>query len=93
MIVNNVNDFIKFLSGDEISIKGQLESCVKTASKICGCQKSRKMAKVNECNRLYVEFVKNNADSLVDFFKKLTADNDIRFYHNTHELIKVVKLR
>lgn len=93
MIINNAKDFVKFLGDEEISIRHQLDSCIKMAAKICGCQKSRKAAKVNECNTMYIDFIKANADALVDVFRQRTADTDIRFYHDTHHIIKVLKLR
>ena len=45
MIINNVKDFVKFLGDEEISIRNQLDSCIKMAAKICGCQKSKKQQK------------------------------------------------
>ena len=42
---------------------------------------------------MYIDFIKANGDALVDVFRQRTADTDIRFYHDTHHLIKVLKLR
>jgi len=92
MIINGYQQFNNFI-GDEISFKSTLNDCITHVSKICGCQGKRKAAKSEECNQLYINFVKANAEGLKEYFKEKTKDDSIKFMHNSHHYITSVKLR
>ena len=92
MRVNNFQEFNKLIKTTNLPIRQQLSDCIIILSKICNCKKQQKNKKAEECNTFYINFVKGNAENLKHFWKTVTSDTEISFFHNTHHHIITVKL-
>ena len=92
MRVNNFQEFNNIIKTTNLPIRQQLSDCITILSKICNCKKQQKNKKAEECNNLYINFIKGNAANLKHFWKTITSDPDISFFHNTHHHIITVKL-
>ena len=79
MVVHNYQEFYRYIKDDQISIRFTLENCINSAAKICNCQKATKVKKMEECNRLYMDYIKTNVASLIPIFKKKTSDKFVAF--------------
>lgn len=93
MTIGDYQSFYNLIKDDNNQIAISLGECVSGLSRICSCNKSRKVAKSQECNTLYVEFVRNNQNTLADYMRTKTNDAEIVFNHNSHHLILKLKLR
>jgi len=93
MIIGDYQSFYNLIKGDPNQIAISLGECIDGLSRICSCNKSRKQAKAQECNELYVKFVRNNQNTLADYMRNKTNDAEIVFNHNSHHPILKLKLR
>lgn len=93
MIISNYQQFYNLIKSDSLPIKTPLEGCITSVNKICSCRKQAKARKSEECNNLYVEYIKNYSEANVELWRSKTNDNEIVFNHNSHYLIKKIKLR
>jgi hypothetical protein len=93
MIIGGYQAFHNLVNNDNIASFASLKNCVTTVSKICNCQKARKNAKIEECERTYINIVHGSLSNMVEYFKSKTEDSEIVFYHGgSHELLRL-KLR
>lgn len=79
MVVRTFQDFYTLIQNDNISIKYKLKVCIDIASKTCICQKELKQKRLNDCNKLYVDYVRSNQSILISLFKNKTKDKHVVF--------------
>lgn len=89
MIINNYQEFYRYVQNDQIQIKYSLENCIKVSSKICNCQRAAKARKMEECKNMYETYIKNNLQSAVILFQKKTHDKVIIFNSDNKNLATV----
>lgn len=93
MIIGGYQAFYNLVNNDNVPSFASLKNCVTVVSKICNCQKARKNAKIEECERIYTGIVRSAAANMVEYFQSKTNDSEIVFYHGgSHEILKL-KLR
>jgi len=93
MTIGSYQAFNNLVEKDNIQSFNSLKECISSVNRICNCQKQRKTAKSEECNRLYVQIVNSIAVNMVEYFKTKTNDSEITFTHNGPHVIKTIKLR
>lgn len=93
MIIPNFQEFYNLFKDTPVPVVVELGGCINILNKICGCRKSQKQSKNEECNNLYINYVQNNKDSLIEYLKLKTNDNEVIFKHNTHYDILSLKIR
>tara|TARA_R110000868_G_scaffold251412_5_gene508183 strand:+ start:4325 stop:4606 length:282 start_codon:yes stop_codon:yes gene_type:complete len=93
MIIGDYQSFYNLIKSDSNQIAISLGECISGIGRICSCNKSRKSAKAQECNELYVQYVKNNQHTLAEYMRNKTNDAEIVFNHNSHHQILKLKLR
>lgn len=92
MTISNYYEFYNLVKDDMSSVVSQLSECIRQSNSICSCQKDRKQRKIEECNTIYIEFIKSNAEGLVEYLKTKTQDKSVIFKHSTHYPITTVNL-
>lgn len=93
MKIGNYQAFYNLVNNDNIPAFSPLKNCVVTINKICSCQKSKKNAKIQECDNIYVSIVRTSAVNMIEYFKSKTNDSEVIFYHGgSHEILRL-KLR
>jgi hypothetical protein len=92
MIISTYQQFYNLVKDDLPAIAKPLGDCITEVSKICSCKKQLKYNKSNQCNELYVEFIKNNCEGLKEYFAGKTQDGEIIFNHSSHHPILNLKL-
>jgi hypothetical protein len=93
MIIGDYQSFYNLIKNDNNPIAINLGECIDSLSKICSCNKTRKVAKSQECNTIYIQFIKNNQNTLAEYMRTKTNDAEIVFNHNSHHNILKLKLR
>ena len=93
MIISTYQQFYKLIKDDILPVTSQLGECIDTVGKICNCKKQQKIKKSEECNNIYINFIKQHGENFKDVWRGKTTDPDITFNHNTHHTITVIKLR
>jgi hypothetical protein len=93
MNIGSYQACLNFVGQDQVPALNNLRDCVAQLSKICGCQKAKKVHKSEECNVLYITFIKTQSDAYINLFRTMTTDEYIVFNHNAHHEIKRIKLR
>lgn len=93
MTIPNFQEFYNLFKDTSTPIIVELGGCINLLNKICACRKSQRESKNEECNNLYINFVKTNSDSLIEHLKSKTEDNEVIFKHNTHYEIITLKIR
>ena len=93
MNIGSYQACLNFVGQDQVPALNNLRDCVAQLSKICGCQKAKKVHKSEECNVLYITFIKTQSDAYINLFRTMTIDEFIVFNHNAHHEIKRIKLR
>lgn len=93
MIISTFQEFYNSLKDAPLPIMNELGGCINLLNKICSCKKTQKQSKNDECNNLYINFVKSSGDSLIEYLKAKTNDNEITFKHSTHYEIITIRLR
>lgn len=86
MIVNNYQEFYRYIKDEQIQIKYTMENCINAASKICNCQRAAKTRKMEECKSLYESYIKSNLQSAAAIFQKKTNDKVIMFNSDNRNL-------
>lgn len=92
MNVNGYQDFLNKFGNDNVTEFNNLKNCALTLHKLCNCQKQRKIAKSEECNKIYINLVNSTIGNLLDYLRTKTEDSEIIFSSSSHEL-KRFKLR
>lgn len=93
MIISDYQSFYNLVKDDNPYVGNLLGNCITVLNKICSCNKTRKSAKAEECNRIYIDYIQSNGNGLIEYFKTKTNDAEVIFNHNTHHLILKLKLR
>lgn len=93
MTVGSYQAFYNMVKDDQPAIGKPLGDCLRSLSGICACRKQQKTQKSNECNQLYINFVKTNGEALKEYFATKTTDAEILFSHDSHHEILRLKLR
>ena len=93
MTISTYQQFFNSIKGKNIPVESQLGNCITLLNNICSCKKQQKANKSEECNVIYITFVKTQAESYINLFRTMTTDENIIFKHNTHHDIKTLKLR
>lgn len=93
MIIGSFVALNNLVTKDNIPAFASLTNCIQSFDKICSCQKQRKTLKHDECNKIYINLVNSVVPSLLEYLRTKTADEEIIFYHNGHNLINKFKLR
>ena len=93
MTIGDYQSFYNLIKNDNNSIASLLGDCIGGLSRICSCNKSRKQAKAQDCNDIYVKFIKNNQATLAAYMRNKTNDAEVVFNHNSHHHILTLKLR
>lgn len=93
MIIGDYQSFYNLIKNDNNPIAIQLGECIDGLSRICSCNKSRKQVKSQECNTLYIQYIRNHQNTLVEYMRTKTNDVEIVFNHNSHHSILKLKLR
>jgi hypothetical protein len=93
MTISSYQQFFNFIKGKNLPIEGQLSNCITLLNNICSCKKQQKANKSEECNVLYITFIKTQSDAYINLFRTMTTDEYIVFNHNSHHEIKRIKLR
>lgn len=93
MIINGYQAFFNLVNGDNINAFSSVSNCVTTLNKICNCQKARRVAKSEECNKNYINIVNTVLPTMLDYLKGKTQDGEIVFFHSGCHEIKRIKLR
>lgn len=90
MIIGGYQAFHNLVNNDNVPSFSALKNCVTIVSKICNCQKARKNAKIDECEKMYIGLVQSTATNMVEYFKSKTNDSEIIFYHGgSHEILRL----
>ena len=92
MTIHTYQSFFNLIKNDSLPVKDSLADCLVAVSRICACKKPLKMKKSEQCNNIYINFIKNEAHNYISLWKTKTSDDVIIFYHNTHHLIKEITL-
>lgn len=93
MTIYNFNDFYNLIKDTKLNIVDKLEKCIKDAAKICNCNRKLKEAKINECNQMYILYIKINAQNIKKLLKTKVNDNIIIFKHSYTKDILTLDLR
>lgn len=93
MTISTFQEFYNLLKDDPIPTIIELGNCINVLNKICGCKKSQKQSKNEECNNMYINFVKSSGNSIIENLKAKTNDNEVVFKHTTHYEIATLKIR
>lgn len=93
MIIGDYQSFYNLVKNDNNPIAINLGECISSLGRICSCNKTRKVEKSQECNTIYVQFIKNNQNTLAEYMRTKTNDAEIVFNHNSHHNILKLKLR
>lgn len=93
MVIPDYQSFYNLVKDDNPYISNNLGGCITMLNKICSCNKSRKSAKSEECNTMYVNYIRCSGPGLADYFRQKTNDAEVIFNHNTHHLILKLQLR
>ena len=93
MTIISYQQFFNSIKGKNLPIEGQLSNCITLLNNICSCKKQQKANKSEECNVLYITFIKTQSDAYINLFRTMTTDEYIVFNHNAHHEIKRIKLR
>lgn len=93
MNIGSYQACLSFIGSDQISSLNNLRECVTQVSKLCNCQKSKKVQKSEECNVLYINFASKVAPSMIDYFRTKTTDSTIIFTHGSNHVISNITLR
>lgn len=90
MTIGGYQAFYNLINNDNTPSFAPLKNCVTVTNKICNCQKARKNAKIEECERIYINIIRSSANSMVEYFKSKTNDSEIIFYHGgSHEILRL----
>lgn len=92
MRIKNYKEFYEFIKPDSLPIKTQLLNCISSIINTCACNQSLKNKKSLKCNEIYVDWIKNNASNLTDYWKQKTNDKTITFCQNDTFEIKTINL-
>lgn len=92
MIIGNFQEFYKLIKNEPLLITKKLEACINSAARICNCQRNIKLKKLDECNAIYVEYIKSNAATISMIFKNKIQDSSITFNSGNTIHIATVKL-
>ncbi len=93
MTIGTYQEFYSIVKDDLPIIARQLADCIDAVKRICACKKSQRQKKSNECNDIYINFIKNNGEGLKEYFATKTLDKTIIFNHSTHHTIFTLTLR
>lgn len=93
MTISTFQEFHNLLSDIPISVITELSGCMNLLNKICPCKKSQRQSKNDECNNIYINFITNSKESLIEHLKLRTNDNEVTFKHNVHHEIATLKIR
>jgi len=93
MIIGDYQSFYNLIKDDNNPIAIELGECISGLSRICSCNKSRKQNKSQECNVIYIQYIKSHQNTLVEYMLTKTNDTEIVFNHSTHHQILRLKLR
>lgn len=93
MIINNFQEFFRLIKDEPLPIVKSLEACITSAARICNCQRTAKLKKLDECNTIYVEYIKSNAALIANILKRKTQDTTFTFNsgNTTHIATVVIK--
>lgn len=93
MTIGSYQQFLNFIKGKNLPVEGQLSNCITLLNNICSCKKQQKANKAEECNVIYITFIKTQSDAYINLFRTMTTDNVLIFKHNAHHDIKTLQLR
>lgn len=93
MNVNGYQDLINKFGNDNIAAFNPIKNCHLVLNKICNCQKQRKNAKADECNKIYINTVNSISNEIIEYFKTKTTDSELVFYYAGPHEIRRIKLR
>lgn len=93
MIINGYQAFFNLVNKDNIEAFSPIRNCVATLNKICNCQKARRVAKSEECDKYYINIVTTVLPNMIEYLKEKTQDGEIIFIHAGCHEIKRIKLR
>lgn len=90
MIIKNYQQFYDFIKDENLPIKTELLNCITSVIKTCNCKKELRRKRSEQCNELYVNWIKNNASNYKAYWKQKTNSGYIRFFQNeTFEILTV----
>lgn len=92
-MIPDYQTFYNIVNKDMAAAVAPLGDCIQSLSKICPCKKDRKQKKIDECNELYVNIITSNGESLKEYFKTKTSDNEVIFNQKTHYTILRLSLK
>lgn len=92
MIIGNVNAFYNFVKGHNIPGLQRFMNCYGAAASMCNCQKTAKQKKINECSKLYADFIVANGNSMTIWLKSKTTDKTVVFRQNDHQDLITITL-
>jgi len=93
MIIGTYQQFHGIVKDDLPAISKPLGDCITAVSKICSCKKQAKHDKSNQCNQIYIDFIKNSGEGLKEYFATKTTDKEVVFNHSSHHPILRLTLR
>jgi len=93
MNIGNYQSFYNLVKDDLPVIAGPLGDCIRNVASICNCKKEQKQKKSNECNIMYINFIKQNGEALKEYFATKTSDAELLFNHDTHHYVLRLQLR
>ena len=77
MTISSYQQFFNSIKGKNLPIEGQLSNCITLLNNICSCKKQQKANKSEECNVLYITFIKTQSDAYINLFRTMTTDEYI----------------
>jgi hypothetical protein len=90
MTIRTYLEFYNLIKNDNLPVSSELTACVQSVAKTCLCNKSLKAKRVEQCNSIYINWVKNNASKYVQYWKHKTNNDKISFFHTqTYEIISI----
>ena len=93
MNIGNYQSFYNLVKDDLPVIAGPMGDCIRNVASICNCKKEQKQKKSNECNTMYINFIKKNGEALKEYFATKTSDVELLFNHDAHHHILRLQLR